>query len=49
MLSVIGTLLRSSDSPAAVVECRHCGRTVDAGTRECDTCGRAEIARYELS
>ena len=35
-------------SPQAVYECRICGHTLDANTKQCSQCGSDEIARYDL-
>jgi rRNA maturation endonuclease Nob1 len=35
-------------SPETVVECKHCGTTLDHDTASCSACGSQEIARYEL-
>lgn len=41
---------RTGTTPSAVlVECRHCGTTLEPTSTECPCCGRMEIARYELS
>lgn len=45
---VIRQALAGRDRSGTLFECRHCGERVDRGTTECPSCGRAEIAEYDL-
>jgi rubrerythrin len=48
MIRVIARVFRESES-VEVVECRHCGTTVESrAVEECPTCGSNEIAHYSL-
>jgi len=40
--------LRESDSET-VIECRHCGTTVDRCAEQCSTCGHDGIAKYGIT
>lgn len=35
-------------TPTTVVECRHCGSTLDIGSEWCPECGSNEVSRYEI-
>jgi rubrerythrin len=50
MIRVLARVFRESESAAVeVVECRHCGTTLEsAAVEECPTCGSDEIACYSL-
>lgn len=40
--------LRRGRAATVVIECRHCGTTVDSSQQACPTCGAAGFARYEI-
>lgn len=47
-MGVLETLKAIGETSDVVLyECRNCGRTLEAATDECPTCGTAEIAYYE--
>ena len=48
MLKTVTQLLNQS-SGQLVLECRHCGTTVETLDDPCPACGSAEIAKYDLS
>lgn len=38
-----------TEAEQTVSECRHCGTTVEAGTKRCPECGHEAIARYHVA
>ena len=47
VLSALRQRLRSEERHV-ILECRHCGTTVDHGIECCPVCEASEIARYEI-
>lgn len=44
---ILGTLF-GREGPELVVECRHCGTSLDRGTAVCPVCEGEEVARYAI-
>jgi primosomal protein N' len=42
------TRLLPAEDAAVIVECRHCGCTVEPDTESCPACGAETLARYEI-
>jgi rubrerythrin len=55
-LSVLGhmevrtvfTRLLPGNRPDVIIECRHCGTTIDPPSEACPECGTTEFCRYEI-
>lgn len=41
--------LRTRPSIDVLIECRHCGTSVDRGMSNCPACGMTEFAHYEFT
>lgn len=44
-IRTLATDIRQDD---VVLECRHCGHTLDSEDDHCPTCGQTEIARFTI-
>jgi rubrerythrin len=42
------TRLLPGDQPNVIIECRHCGATIDPPNEKCPICGATEVCRYEI-
>ncbi|MCU4925126.1 hypothetical protein OB905_03870 [Halobacteria archaeon AArc-dxtr1] len=48
MMKRLATLLFQPNREATVVECRHCGTSVDPAATVCTTCNSEEIVHYTI-
>ncbi len=42
------TRLLPGNRPDVIIECRHCGTTIDPPSEACPECGTTEFCRYEI-
>jgi rubrerythrin len=48
LIGTFGSLLTDGES-ATVIECRHCGTTLDAADEQCPVCGGDHVAEFEVA
>lgn len=47
-MGLIESVVFRRDDACVVVECRHCGTTVERGTTACPVCENGEIVTYRI-